>query len=91
MIIRTPYDGRSLQQCSNLAVEDTRYTDTEVPDGTYNYTVTAVFRSWSATSSMSDAVHVVSAGALSIDEPGVGYTLTATSPGPTTATSNPSR
>jgi len=36
-------------------------SDTSVPDGTYAYTVTAVFRSWTAQSAQSNAVTVVGA------------------------------
>lgn len=140
-------------------LHDTTCTDGSVPDGEYSYTVTAVFRTWTASSSPSgtvivagpralaftsvvadpeagasitpavtvalqtadgtpyassgvivtialgdnpgggtlsgattattDAAGVATFGTLSIDQPGVGYTLTATSSGLSPATSNP--
>jgi hypothetical protein len=47
----------------------TSCTDTSVPLGTYTYAVTAVWRSWSATSSASGSVTVLSASASGLTPP----------------------
>lgn len=53
-------NGTSTAACGTSAsmLKATSCTDSSVPDGTYNYTVTAVYNSWTATSAASQSVSV---------------------------------
>ncbi len=57
----TPSSACGTSTVTRLAAGTTTCTDTAVPDGTYRYTVTAVFRSWTAESAQSNSVTVVGA------------------------------
>ncbi|MGA8428010.1 MAG: IPT/TIG domain-containing protein, partial [Candidatus Dormiibacterota bacterium] len=59
----TPSNACGSSPTALLAPAVTSCTDSSVPLGTYTYTVTAVWRSWSATSSSSGSVTVLSASA----------------------------
>jgi hypothetical protein len=58
--------GISVAACAGSLVTGTSCTDTAVPDGTYTYTVTAVFRSWTATSAPSGSVSVWTPARLAV-------------------------
>ena len=55
----TPSDACGSSHASPITAPTTSCNDTAVPAGTYTYTVTAVFRTWNATSAPSRAVTVV--------------------------------
>ena len=57
----TRSSGAAAAACGSLAapIASTGCNDTGTPDGTYSYTVTAVYRSWTATSTSSPSVTVV--------------------------------
>lgn len=64
----TRSDGRTINgECTSSAtslIVSTSCTDTAVPDGTFSYVVTAVFRSWTASSVPSAPVTVSNAATL---------------------------
>jgi Chitobiase/beta-hexosaminidase C-terminal domain len=77
-VTRTPYpSGASSPGCGSSPsslVTSTSCNDTSVPFGSYTYTVTAVYNSWSSTSAASSEVTVVG-NAPSASAPGVSATV----------------
>ena len=66
-----------------LITPATNCADTNVPDGTYTYTVTAIFRGWTATSTASGAVVVDAVDHFDVSAPagvtsGTAFSVTAT-------------
>jgi hypothetical protein len=59
-VTRVPGGGSSAT-CGtpSVLITTTSCSDTSVPDGTYHYVVTAVYRSWTAASASSNDAHVV--------------------------------
>ena len=65
----TPSPACSTSPTALLAPGATSCSDTGVPDGTYTYTATAVFHSWTAISTPSTAVPVDALSSFSLSAP----------------------